>query len=502
MTLPINWLDAFLAVLALFFVKKLIQKRPIHPLPPGPKGLPLVGNVLDVPSKTPWLTFAKWGDIFSIKEFGRQTIVINSASVALSMLEKKSLLYSNRPHLTLAGDLVGWNQSTAFLQYGVRFREYRKNLYRTIGSRASLEKYQTLIETKFHHFLRNVLNDPSDLAAHIRTAVGSIILRISHGYEAQNINDPYLKVADIAIHYFSITTTAGAFLVDIVPLLRYLPNWFPGTGFKAIARAGYESLKEMTDQPHEDVKEKMKTGTALHSFTSELLADRTVSAEEKHIIKWSAQTIYSGGADTTVAAIYAFFVAMTLFPEVQKKAQAEIDSVIDNNRLPTTDDREALPYVNAMVSEVLRWHSLAPLGGAHVAVEDDVHDGYFIPKGSLIVPNIWKMLHDPKTYRYPAEFDPERFIASEDKPAETDPRNVCFGFGRRICPGMVLAELSLFISCAMVLSVFDISKCVEDGVPITPEVGQTEGTISHPKPFKCSIRVRSEKALFLIQQDA
>lgn len=109
----------------------------------------------------------------------------------------------------------------------------------------------------------------------------------------------------------------------------------------------------------------------------------------------------------TVSAIYAFFKAMTLYPEVQKRAQAEIDAVIGIGRLPVLDDRERLPYVNALVFEVLRWHTIGPtgtynrtwrfcchwltfkLGIPHRVTEDDIHEGYFIPKGSVIIPNIW-----------------------------------------------------------------------------------------------------------------
>ncbi|EGN98514.1 hypothetical protein SERLA73DRAFT_169465 [Serpula lacrymans var. lacrymans S7.3] len=504
MTLSVNWLDVSLAGLALYFVNQLLKKKPAFPLPPGPKGLPLLGNALDMPKESPWLTLAKWGekygDISSVKIFGQHMIIVNSASAAFDMMDNKGLVYSDRPQLTVAGDIVGWNQCMVLLQYGDDFREQRKHLYRTIGSRSSMQKYENLMEGNSQRFLRNVLRDPSRVGHHVRTTAGSNILRISHGYEAQNVDDPFLKVADKAMHYYSVTTAAGAFFVDIMPILRYLPDWFPGTQFKTIGKNGHESLAEMTTKTHEYVKEQMKAGTALHSFTSELLEDREVSAKEEHLIKWSALTLYAGGSDTTVAAIHSFFLAMTLFPDVQKKAQAEIDSVIGTNRLPTIADRQDLPYINAMVLEVLRWHVLGPLGVAHASSEDDVYNGFFIPKGSIIVPNIWKMLHDPEVYKNPEEFNPDRFIASEGKPAETDPRGTCFGFGRRICPGIVLAELSIFISCAMVSAVFEISKCVENGVSITPEIGQTSGTISHPKPFKCAITVRSEKALSLIEE--
>lgn len=80
---------------------------------------------------------------------------------------------------------------------------------------------------------------------------------------------------------------------------------------------------------------------------------------------------------------------MPLYPEVQKKAQEEIDRVLGTSRIPKVADRASLPYIDAVVKEVLRWHPVAPMGIPHMSIEDDVWEGYFIPKGSLLMPNIW-----------------------------------------------------------------------------------------------------------------
>ena len=86
---------------------------------------------------------------------------------------------------------------------------------------------------------------------------------------------------------------------------------------------------------------------------------------------------------------------MTLYPEVQKKAQAELDAVVGPHRLPGFEDRDALVYINAIVKEALRWHVVFPLSLPHRTIEDDIVDGYFIPAGSLIMPNTWYVLHSP-----------------------------------------------------------------------------------------------------------
>ena len=134
----------------------------------------------------------------------------------------------------------------------------------------------------------------------------------------------------------------------------------------------------------------------------------------------------------------------------------------------------------------------------HRVQEDDIHEGYYIPKGALVIANIRSvfsmdihevqpvqillhssrhMLNDPRTYPNPSEFNPDRYIGGEGREPQQDPRAISFGFGRRICPGLNLADASIFISCAMSLAVFDISKTVENGVEITPVVDNTPGTI-------------------------
>ncbi|EGN99071.1 hypothetical protein SERLA73DRAFT_181862 [Serpula lacrymans var. lacrymans S7.3] len=239
----------------------------------------------------------------------------------------------------------------------------------------------------------------------------------------------------------------------------------------------------------------MAAGVAPSSFVSNLLEESNLTAHEEHVIKWSAASLYSGGADTTVSAIYSFFLAMILYPEVQKKAQAEIDAVVGSNRLPTLADRAFLPYVEALAKEVVRWHVVAPLTFQHVAMEDGIHNGYLIPKGSCVLANIWGILHDKETYKEPHLFKPERFLG--DHP-ELDPRTVSFGYGRRICPGIQLADSSVFISCAMSLAVFNMTKWVENGVEITPSAEDLPGTILHPALFKCTITLRSPEAEALV----
>jgi cytochrome P450 len=177
---------------------------------------------------------------------------------------------------------------------------------------------------------------------------------------------------------------------------------------------------------------------------------------------------------------------MTLYPDVQARAQAEIDAVTDgSSRPPTLADRAALPYVCALVKEVLRCAVVAPQGGMRQLGVDDVYDGYLLPRGAIVLANVWfvsilhilssdgdhfsyrYILHDPRTYPDPHTFRPERFLGTKPEP---DPR-WAFGFGRRVCPGRQLADASVFLTIACTLATLRISKAVDKGgAEINPAV--------------------------------
>jgi cytochrome P450 len=284
----------------------------------------------------------------------------------------------------------------------------------------------------------------------------------------------------------------GVWMVDILPILRYLPDWLPGVGFKRTARLWRKTLTDVVNNPYIYVKQRMSDHSNEDSYVSKLIEQNlpTLGPEEEHAIKWSAASLYTGGADTSVSTMTSFFLAMSITPEVQRKAQEEIDRVVGSSRLPTFSDRENLPYVDAIVKEALRWHPIAPMGLPHMADQDDTYNGYFIPKGSLIIPSIWWFTHNPETYHDPMTFKPERYLAPFNEPT---PWDVVWGFGRRVCPGRVVADSNIYLMFAQTLAVFDIKKAVDErGAEIEPEIKFKAGIISHPVPPKCRITPRSE----------
>ncbi|KAK0200101.1 cytochrome P450 [Desarmillaria ectypa] len=504
------FLDCILFVASIYFLQCIISRR--RSLPPGPRGLPLIGNVFDMPSDRPWLTFAKWsdiwGDVCSLSMFGQSFIVLNSHRAAYALLDKRSVIYSERPKMVMAGELMGWNDIIGLAPYGETFRSHRKLLHSVLGSKSAIRTFYPMEEQEAVNLMKRLLDSPEKLHSHIAQDVTALVLRITYGYDVKSDNDEMVALVNCAMEELSVASTPGQFLVDIIPMLRHIPEWLPGAGFKSKAKQWAQDLRNMINVPFEMVKQNIANGEAQESFVSNLLQDDTGRVQE-HDLKWAAGAIYAAGADTTVAVLDTFFLLMMLNPEVQKKAQAELDSVLGGDRLPSFDDQEDLPYINALCKELVRFHPVAPIGIPHGTLEDDVFEGHFIPKGSVVFANIWAMTHDPEVYKDPMTFNPERFLGPNP---EQDPREISFGFGRRICPGKLrhaprlspdidillsgrlLAQATMYIVCSMALASFDISKVKGD----EPVFNPTHGSVSHPAPFKCNITPRSIRAVELI----
>lgn len=265
----------------------------------------------------------------------------------------------------------------------------------------------------------------------------------------------------------------------------------------------------MLDKPYAVTEAEVNAGTAQPSFTGTILQDgKKMSDEDVYALKCTAASLYAGAADTTIGVLYGFFLAMCLFPEVQKTAQEEIDRVVGTDRLPTMADRSQLPYVSALAKEAFRWHTVGPTGVPHCVKEDDMYNGYFIPKGSIVFACLWKMASNEDSYPDPNRFDPTRHMNLSGKPAQPDPAPFMFGFGRRKCPGSFLADQSVYIEIAMALAALRITPSTKDGA--LPQHRWKDGAIrlvllltcarpsidvlaSHPEPFEYDLQPRSEK---------
>ncbi|PGH04426.1 hypothetical protein AJ79_07082 [Helicocarpus griseus UAMH5409] len=485
-------------LLGLYMLSFLGRKSSGAPLPPGPKPLPIVGNIRDLPdpNRPDWLHWLKYKDLYgpisTVSVFGQRIVILNSVGYAIDLLEKRSAVHSDRPDMPMA-KLSGWGSILGMVGYSKTLHSYRKHMHREIGSKQSVSKFDHIQKFEVHRFLLRSLDRPNDLVAHVRKLAGALILKITYGYSIEpHGNDPLVDIADTALEQFSLAARPGTWILDFAPFFQYFPPWFPGIKFHRFAEACRKQMEAFSELPLSFTKQQMAKGVSQASYVSNLLdAEAAVPGSISQAeIKWSAASLYAGGADTTVSTISSFFLAMALFPEVQKRAQEEIDLVVGQNRLPEFSDRDKLPYVDAILKEALRWHPVAPMGLPHRAMQDDVLEGFLIPKGSIILANIWAMFHDPNNFKDPMEFKPERFLGL--KP-ERDPHTLAFGFGRRACPGRVVADTNLYLTIAQALAAFNISKAKDFEPEFLP------GVVSHPAPFEVNIEARSKKYEEMVQ---
>ncbi|CAL1715497.1 unnamed protein product [Somion occarium] len=507
----ITALDVLVLTVSALLFRWLYVRKSSHnglPHPPGPPGLPLVGNLNDVPTDEPHVRYAEWSgqynsDIIRLNVMGTNIIIINSLKVANDLFDKRSSIYNDRPYLTMLYDLVGMWWAMSSTPYGERFRDMRKAFHQDFNHE-SVKQFREMETKACHELLRRLTSRPERFMEDIRHMAGRIILRAAYGIDIESENDRYLEIAEQSLQALSATVNAGSYLVDSLPILKYLPSWFPGAKFKRQAEVWRAPVLDMLNEPFDYVKKRLAEGNAQESAATSLMEGVVKRSKDpkymEDVVKNTLGSMYAGGADTTVSALGSFISAMVLHPKVQNKAQQEIDTVVGSERLPDYSDRDSLPYVDAIVNETLRWHPVVPLDIPHMLSADDVYNGYYLPKGSIIVGNSWAVLHDDIAYPDPSTFNPDRFIKDGRlNPDVQDPAVAAFGFGRRICPGKNLAKDSLWITIASILASFTIEKATDDnGRPITPSEEYESGLVSYPKPFKCSIYPRSEERAALI----
>ncbi|KAJ6570089.1 cytochrome P450 [Mycena vulgaris] len=488
-----------IAISAVYF-----KRASTLPLPPGPKKLPLVGNLFDLPSHTEWETYQRWSresnsDIIHINAAGTSIVVISSVEVAEDLLNKRSGIYSDRPRSTMFNELIGGDYMFAFKRYGDTWRAHRRLFHQEFQPAVAMHFHGQELQ-QAHNLIRRMMDSPEDFAQHVQHVVSAAIMSIAFGLDVKPSDDPYLEAAQVAVRAMSMAGVPGRFWVDIIPALKYIPSWFPGAAFKRKAEEWNKLVKRMVDRPFADAKRAVEEGVARPSFcTNRLRAlyenPNEAGAVQEDDIKQVAGTMYAAGTDTLVASLLTFLRAMLANPDVQERAQKEIDSVVSAGHLPDFADEKALPYVTAIVKETMRWRPVTPIGVPHFIAVEDIYRGYRIPAGSVVIANSWAMFHDESVYPDPYSFKPERFLTG----GQLNP-DAAFGFGRRACPGRHMAWDTFWIVAATVLAVFDITKAVDrDGIPIEPSpLGKATELVGPPLPFKCSIKPRSREVADLI----
>ncbi|KAG8859727.1 hypothetical protein FRB96_004301 [Tulasnella sp. 330] len=466
-----------------------------------------------MPTSHHWLTFADWarkyGPLTYLNVVGQPILIINTQEAAIDLLDKRALIYSNRPSFLMAG-LSGFAETVLILKMGAMHREERKIIAQALHPDVVQRDYVAIAEQSARKFAQSLLEDPDSFINHIKRLTGGVVQCITYGATSDGHTD-FIDLGTTNMMNFG--KVISGYAVDIFPSLRYLPDWFPGASFKREAK----KIKVVTDEtrwlPFDMVKRQVSSGTAPQSFVRSALEseDYRQGNLNDDMISAAGMSIFGAGSASMEGTLSTFVLAMLLYPEVQERARAEIDRVVGEDRLPTIADKDATPYLNAVILETLRWHPTLPIGVPHGLTQDDVYEGQPIPAGTMVFVNAWGILHDENNFADPSTFNPDRFLNmnqpnhdNHDNAASTiiNPWNVGFGYGGRICQGIPVAEAELWIATAMILACFEVrpKADTETSEPLIPKASWIGQTISFPEPFVCSITSRSSECAERIRE--
>ncbi|KAL4801508.1 cytochrome P450 [Aspergillus unguis] len=451
-----------LAGLALLVIKALkVGSRPAG-YPPGPPTLPILGNLHLMPTSKPHLQLQKWakeyGPIYSLMLGTKTMVVLSSDIVVKEVLDKRSGNYSDRPDMFIGQKVASGNLRLVVMRYGDNWRMIHRMIHNFLNIKAAITyvPYQDL-ENKF--LLQDLVDTPDDLLRHIRRFTYSLSTQMIFGYRCVNNRDPnLLQLFESFEKWGELSGSSSAQLADLYPFLQKLPDWLaPNVSYAkklfAVERKNYVGHWMRS-------KEALNSGKGLPCFCNDIYRAQTKEGFDDDAAGYISGSLLEAGSDTTASTLYGFVQAMLVWPEVQRKAQEEIDRVVGPDRLPTMDDYENMPYIRCCIKESLRWIPTVFLGVPHAALKEDNYKGYTIPQGATVVNNVWAIHMDPNRSEDPRVFKPERFTGDhttlyQSAVGDTTKRdNFVFGAGRRLCQGIHIAERSLFLGISRLLWAF------------------------------------------------
>ncbi|OBT82019.1 hypothetical protein VE02_09813 [Pseudogymnoascus sp. 03VT05] len=496
-----------LAASLLYFIvvpNSLKDSRRKH-LPPGPNGLPLIGNLLDLAdSDLVRGKLRKWerqfGEIFYTKIGGSDYIWLSSPKTVKDLMDKKSSIYSSRPPMPLAQDVASAKRRMLFMPYGPEWRKLRKASHALLNTTMAV-KYQPIQDYESKQLLVDILNSPEKFYEHNRRYAASVIMLVTYGYRLPTWEHPLVKEIYDVLDNLTEMTAPGAHAVDSFPALAVLPQFLFGN-WRTYGKKVRDHDSKVYMKLWNKLKEETDAGNARDCFCKTFyLNDPHKQGIDDLLAAYQCGSMVEAGSETTSTTLNNFILGMILFPDAQKNAQEEIDRVIGSDRLPNFEDEMSLPYVRALVKETLRWRAVNKFGMMHATSDDDWYEGYFIPKGAVIVLNWWAIHMNPDIHPEPDQFNPDRYLnyplpAADyiNIPDANARDHFTYGAGRRICPGIHVAEKSLYINIVRTLWGFNLRKKTgKDGKWIEPDMRMVRGFLSVPNPFKCEITPRSAK---------
>ncbi|KIJ14417.1 hypothetical protein PAXINDRAFT_135014 [Paxillus involutus ATCC 200175] len=426
---------------------------------------------------------AEYGPVISLREGSQVIIVIGRMDAAAEIMEKEGGALVDRPRSIALGEIMSGGMRMIMMSGGERFRRLRKAMHAHLQPKAAVE-YQDMQSDAGKEVILDILNDPKNHVRHVQRYAASVILRVTYGKSTPTSNDdPEVVRLQEEFKHIQAVVVPGTFLVDRIPFLRYVP------GYGRVLREYHEFELSLFRDQLARVTDDMSKGEAGPSFGRRLLEnihEHRLSGDE---MAYLCGALFTAGTDTTAVGITTLILTAACHPEAQARVQEEIDAVVGKDRAPTFEDWNQLPQLQAFISEALRWRPAAPVGFAHRATKDIIWRGQCIPAGATVYGCHWAISRDPIAFPDPERFDPQRWLDPNGE-LRTDIHFYAYGFGRRVCPGLHVANRSLYINLALLMWSFRILERPDAPIDVN---GFTAAVVSRAPPFEADFVPRMEE---------
>lgn len=478
--------------LIVFYVTRHLFRRNTKRLPPGPTGLPLVGNLLFF-AKNPHLKFLelrkKYGPIYSVK-LGSNNIVVlcDYQSVRCALLQDafSGLPPNIRSQNNTQTETYDAEKS---VQEWAEQKRFYFHLMKDLGfGRSKTEEY---VKEEICYML-DILkkNDGQPLAVDpiLNPSMSNNIASLVFGRRMDS-DDP----KRIMLNQFLSDTNKlsgemaiAAFFPWIMPLMRWLRIGNLHKLDEINAKMAEFFCGEIEE--HERTLDPENIRDFIDGFLVEMQKRKGQpnSKFTKSILQESAQAFFAAGTDTVRFTIGWLLLTMAAFADVQKRIQKEIDEVIGPERFPVYKDHSEMPFTQSVIMEIMRWRNVFPLNYFRYTVKDAEINSVFIPKDTYIFINTWSLSHDPVLWGSPDCFRPERFLTNEGKAVKKPEYYIPFSIGKRACPGESFASIETFLYLTAILQKFSVNPPEGTAIDLDGDLALS----LQPKPQKLVFTLR------------
>ncbi|QUC19183.1 uncharacterized protein UV8b_03424 [Ustilaginoidea virens] len=483
-------------------------------IPKGPRGFPVVGcraGCFPFLTRYPELTLDRWarrfGALYSVW-LGRQlVVVISSPDVAKDLLVTRGAVCSSRKDMYIKSRCVFAGRGVTATPYNDMWRKHRRIANAWLHQKA-VDRFSSVFDKEATDMVRCLLEASRDGSALVnpqpfagRCSLNNM-LTVVFGIRTASVQDPLVSTALRLGREFMNVTGPVSNLIDFLPLLEWFPSRLRSRGQKL-----HRDLVETFGGMIEDIRQRSMRGQPVPDcLAATLLAIRQEEELDDLDMAMMASAFLIGGVETTASIMQWFQALIPSYPDIQRRAQDELDRVVGQHRLPGVEDEKNLPYCRAIIKEVERCYNPFWLGTPHAASEDFVYNRHFIPKDTVLLLNTWTMHHDETRFREPQKFNPSHFV--DDTLSSAQSSNLAdagrrdhwmFGAGRRICPAICVAEREIWLALSRLLWSFTMEAAPGHAIDLKQYDGLSGRS---PVPFKIRLRPRHDNVVGVVEAAA